>query len=179
MTQGELFRPWHEFDHPDYGRIEIGGWVKMSSRLPAPFMLKDLVHRNASAVIFSAKNTPEISLEIIEVKALGDGLTRVRTRLANAGAIPSMSYQAQKNKLYPRDTLALSGPAVKVVAGGEINDIYLHQVAFKEFQPDWQFLIVPGFGKVEHEFLVSGSGSLTIVYHSRHAGKLSKTITLQ
>ncbi|MBU4268771.1 MAG: hypothetical protein KJ808_08005 [Acidobacteria bacterium] len=36
-----------------------------------------------------------------------------------------------------------------------------------------------GFGKEEHEFLVSGSGSLTIAYQSRHAGKLSKTITLK
>ena len=57
----------------------------MSSRLPAPFMLKDLVHRNASAVIFSAKNTPEISLEILETKSMGNGLTRVRTRLATPG----------------------------------------------------------------------------------------------
>ncbi len=179
LTQGELYKPWREFDHPHYGKIEIGGWVKMSSRLPAPFMLKDLVHRNASAVIFSAKSTPDISLEIIETKAMGNGLTRVRTRLANAGAIPSMSYQARKNKLYPQDTLALSGSGIKVVAGGEIQDIYLHQVAFKEFRPELQFLIVPGFGKVEHEFLVSGSGRLTIAYQSRHAGKLSKSITLK
>ena len=73
----------------------------------------------------------------------------------------------------------MSGSGIKVVAGGEIHDIYLHQVAFKEFRPELQFLIVPGFGKVEHEFLVSGSGSLTIVYQSRHAGKLSKSITLK
>ena len=161
LTQGELYKPWHEFNHPVYGKIEIGGWVKMSSRLPAPFMLKDLVHRNASAVIFSAKNTPEISLEVFETKSMGNGLTRIRTRLANARAIPSMSYQARKSKLYPQDMLLLNGSGIKVVAGGEINDSYLDQVTYKEFRPEMQFLIVPGFGKVEHEFLVSGSGSLT------------------
>jgi hypothetical protein len=90
-----------------------------------------------------------------------------------------MSYQARKNKLYPQDMLTLSGAGIKVVAGGEINDIYLHQVAFKEFRPELQFLVVPGFGKVEHEFLVSGSGSLTVAYQSRHAGNLSKTVTLE
>jgi hypothetical protein len=179
LTQGELYKPWHEFDHPAYGKIEIGGWVKMSSRLPATFMLKDLVHRNASAVIFSAKNAPEVSLEIFETKALGNGLTRVRTRLVNAKAIPSMSFQARKSKLYPQDMLTLGGPGIKVVAGGEINDIYLHQVTFKEFRPELQFLTVPGFGKVEHEFLVSGSGNLTVTYQSRHTGKRSKTVTLQ
>jgi hypothetical protein len=179
LAQGELYKPWHEFDHPDYGKIEIGGWVKMSSRLPAPFMLKDLVHRNASAVIFSAKNTPEVSLEIFETQAMGNGLTRVRTSLTNAKAMPTMSFQAQKNKLYPKDSLTLGGRGIRVVAGGEISDIYLHKVAFKEFRPELQFLVVPGFGKVEHEFLVAGSGSLTLTYQSRHAGKLSRTITLK
>jgi len=178
LAQGELYKPWKAFQHPVFGSIEIGGWVKMSSRLPAPFMLKDLVHRNASAVIFSAKNTPEISLEVFEVKSLGNGLTRIRTRLANSKAIPSMSYQARKNKLYPQDMLFLNGAGIQVVAGGEINDSYLDQVTFKKFRPEIQFLTVPGFGKVEHEFLVSGSGSLTITYQSRHAGKTSKTINL-
>ncbi len=178
LAQGELYKPWRKFDHPAYGKIEIGGWVKMSSRLPAPFMLKDLAHRNAAAVIFSAKNTPEVSLEIIETQALGNGLTRVRTRLANAKAIPTMSYQAQKNKLYPKDTLILGGAGLTIVAGGEIQDIYLHKVAFKEFRPELQLLAVPGFGKVEHEFLVAGSGTLTITYRSRHAGRISKTVAL-
>jgi zinc carboxypeptidase len=59
LAQGELYKPWESYSHPTYGEIEIGGWVKFSSRLPAPFMLKDLVHRNAMAMIFAAKQTPE------------------------------------------------------------------------------------------------------------------------
>lgn len=47
LAQGELFKPWKPFKHPQSGDIEIGGWVKMSSRLPHPFMLPDLVHRKA------------------------------------------------------------------------------------------------------------------------------------
>jgi hypothetical protein len=38
---------------------------------------------------------------------------------------------------------------------------------------------VPGFGKVEHQFLVEGSGSITISYDSRHAGKITKTVELK
>ena len=33
----ELYKPWKPFKHPTYGDIEIGGWVKMSSRLPPSF----------------------------------------------------------------------------------------------------------------------------------------------
>ena len=83
LAQGELYVQWKPYKHPDYGDIEIGGWTKMSTRLPAPFMLKDLVHRNASAVLFSAKNAPEVSMELLEVKKISEKLNRIRIRLIN------------------------------------------------------------------------------------------------
>jgi hypothetical protein len=68
VAQGEMFVDWKPFNHPVYGEIEIGGWVKMSSRLPQLFMLPELVHRNAAVVLLAAENTPEISMEVFEVK---------------------------------------------------------------------------------------------------------------
>lgn len=179
VAQGELYKPWKAFNHPEYGDIEIGGWVKMSSRLGAPFMIKDLVHRNAMAVLFSAKHLPEVSLDVIEVKPLGGGLFRVRTRLSNPKAMPSMSYLAQRAKLYPQDMLTVSGPGSKVVAGGLLVDPYRDQALYKKDRPEIQFLIVPGFGKIEHQFLVEGKGEITLHYTSRHGGKLAKTVKLE
>ena len=179
LVQGELYKPWKPFKHPTYGDIEIGGWIKFSSRMPAPFMLKDEVHRNASAVIFTAKQTPDIKLEIMEVKKMDKGIFRIRTRLSNSQAIPTMSYHAQKVKLYPQDMLKLSGKNVKVLAGGLLNNVYLDRVTYKEFRPDVQLFFVPGFGKVDHQFLVFGKGTATIEYKSRHGGKLKKTIKLR
>ncbi len=179
LTQGELYKPWHPFKHPTYGDIEIGGWVKMSTRLPSPFMLEDLVHRNASAVIFSAKNTPEVSLEVFEVKKIGKNLYRIRTRLVNSKAMPTMSYQAQKVNLYPKDSLTITATNAKVIAGGQLQDKYRDKVVYKKFRPEIQFLFVPGFGKVEHQFLVSGKGTIKIIYKSRHAGQITKSIELK
>jgi len=176
VVQGELYKPWKPFKHPDYGDVEIGGWVKMSSRLGAPFMIKDLVHRNAMAVLFTAKHLPEVSLEAVEVKALGGNLYRVRTRLSNPKAMPTMSYLAQKTKLYPQDTLKVSG--AKVVAGGVLLDPYRDLAAYKKDKPGLQFMVVPGFGKVEHQFLVEGKGEIKIEYGSRHGGKIVKTVKL-
>ncbi len=179
VDQGELYKPWKPFKHPEYGDVEIGGWVKMSSRLGAPFMIKDLVHRNAMAALFTAKHLPEVSLEVLEVKPLGGDLYRVRTRLANPKAIPSMSYLAQKVNLYPKDTLTVTGPGAKVVAGGLLTDPYRDQVTYKKDRPEIQFLAVPGFGKVEYQFLVEGKGEITLRYASRHGGKLTKAIKLE
>ena len=176
VVQGELYKSWKPFKHPVYGDIEIGGWVKMSERLGAPFMIKDLAHRNAMAVIFTAKHMPEVSLEVTEVKPVANNLYRIRTRLANAKAMPTMSYTAQKTNLYPKDMLKVSG--AKVVAGGVLNDPFMNLVTYKKFKPEVQFLFVPGFGKIEHEFLVEGRGPITIGYESRHAGKLTQTLKL-
>ncbi|MDP2914151.1 MAG: M14 family metallopeptidase [Candidatus Aminicenantes bacterium] len=176
VVQGELYKPWKPFKHPVYGDIEIGGWVKISERLGAPFQIKDLAHRNAMAVIFTAKHMPEVSLEVTEVKAMAKNLYRIRTRLANPKAMPTMSYSAQKANLYPKDMLKVSG--AKVVAGGVLNDPFMNLVTYKKYKPEIQFLFVPGFGKIEHEFLVEGRGSITISYESRHAGKLTKTVKL-
>jgi hypothetical protein len=178
LAQGELYKEWTPYQHPTYGEIEIGGWVKFSSRLSAPFMLKDLVHRNAMAIIFSAKNTPEVSLDVFDVEEISDNLYRVRTRLHNARAIPTMSALSQKNKLYPKDMLTVSGENAKVLAGGTLNDVHRDDVTYKEHRPELQFLVVPGFGKVEHQFLISGQGPVEINYSSRWAGNLSKTVEL-
>jgi hypothetical protein len=179
LAQGELYKPWAAFKHPLYGDIEIGGWVKMSSRLSAPFMIKDLVHRNSMNVIFSAKQVPEVGLEVTGVQPAGKNLYRLRTRLVNSKAIPTMSYYAQKVNLYPKDTLRVEGPSAKIVAGGQLTDPYGDQVVYKKHRPEVQFLVVPGFGKIEHEFLVEGKGTITVTYESRHAGKIRKTVQIE
>ncbi|HHF51804.1 MAG TPA: hypothetical protein ENL46_03865 [Candidatus Aminicenantes bacterium] len=179
LAQGELYKSWTAYNHPTYGDIEIGGWVKLSSRLPAPFMLKDLVHRNAMAVLFSAQNTPEVNMDIFEVKKLENDLYRLRVRLTNAKAIPTMSYYAQQHKLYPKDFLLVSGNNIKVLAGGKLQNKYTDTASYKEHKPELQLLFVPGFGSVEYQFLVSGKGSVEIKYDSRHGGKVTKTLQLK
>ena len=92
--------------------------------------------------------------------------------------MPSITYLSVKNKLYPKDILKVSGKSASVVAGGELTNLFTDKVTYKEFKPEVQFIQVPGFGKVEYQFLVSGKGDLTIDYSSRKAGKLSEKITL-
>ena len=176
MAQGELFKDWKKFDHPTYGEIEIGGWVKMSSRLPHPFMLNDLVHRNASVVLYSAEQTPEIEMDVFEVKSIGKNLHQVRIRLHNKNGLPSMSAYAVSKKLYPQDMLKVSG--AKVLAGGKLTDKYFNKTSYKEYKPEIQFLSVPGFGNVEYQFVIEGKGNVTFSYESRKAKNVSTTMKL-
>jgi hypothetical protein len=178
VVQGELYKPWTKFNHPVYGEIEIGGWTKMSSRLPHPFMLQDLVHRNASAVIFSAAQTPEIRVELMEKEKIGKDLYQVRIRLLNEHAIPSLTYQSMKNRSHRKDILKISGPSIQVHAGGELLDAHMNQTVYKEYKPQIQFVHMPGFGKMEYQFLISGKGDVRVDYSSLKAKDQKLEFTL-
>jgi hypothetical protein len=65
-----------------------------------------------------------------------------------------------------------------VVAGGELQDPYMDKASYKQYKPEIQFIQVPGFGKVEYEFLLSGKGKVRIDYSSVKAVDQSLEITL-
>lgn len=176
LAQGEMYKEWKTYMHPTYGEIEIGGWVKMTSRLPQIFMLQELVHRNASVVFLAAENTPEISMEVFEVKDIGKNLNQVRVRLKNKNGLPTMTTDSYKNKLYTPDMLKVSG--AKVVAGGRINDYRLNKVDYKDHKPEIQFFSVPSYGVVEYQFLIEGKGEVTFTYESQKANNLKTSMKL-
>ncbi len=177
LAQGELYKDWKPFKHPQYGDIEIGGWVKFSSRLSHTFMLQDLVHRNASAVLFSAQHLPHIKMEIFDKKKIGKNLYKIRVRLENTKGISSMSEHSWQKKVYTPDMLKLSG--AKVIASGLISDVRLDKVNYKEHKPEIQFLRIGSYGKLEYEFIVEGKGEVKLEYKSRKANNLSTQIIMR
>ncbi len=179
VAQGEMYKPWKPFTHPQFGEIEIGGWVKMSSRLPHPFMLTDLVHRNASAVLFAASQTPDVTLEVLPVEKMANGLSKLRVRLSNAGSIPSMTFSAAQRRIHPRDLLRVSGKGITVVSGGPVSGSPIEEVQYAAHRPELQFLQVPGNGKVEFQFLLTGAGEAEVVYTGRKAGTVRTTVALK
>ncbi|MFQ6091625.1 MAG: hypothetical protein ACE5OR_02905 [bacterium] len=173
-----MFRDWKEFDHPHFGKIEIGGWRAFSTRIPPTFMLPEMAHRNASLVLFAAKHAPEIELEVIEVKKLGDDLHRIRVRASNANAIPTLSSKALSKNLTRRDILKIEGSGFEVVSGGIIEDIHLDRVNPVEYKPWMIFTTIPSFGKREVQWIVKGQGKATITIDSVKAKDRSLTIDL-
>ena len=178
LTQGQMFRDWKPFHHPQFGDIEIGGWRTFTSRIPQPFMLHELVHRNASMVIFTATQTPKVSLELIEVKDLGNGLKRVRVRADNSSAMPTLSAKAMRSDILRPDIFKIEGSGIEVVSGGIIDDILYDRVSFVEHRP-WIILTnVPSFGKRDIQWIVKGTGNATVSYDAMKAANQTLTIKL-
>ena len=178
LAQGEMFRDWQKFDHPQLGEIEIGGWRTFTRRIPPDFMIHEMLHRNASLVIFTAKQTPEIKLELLELKDLGGDLYRIRVRAGNKQAIPTLSKRALKHDLVRKDILRLEGKRVEVVSGGILTDIHLNEYAPVEHRPQMVFTSMPPFGKRDVQWIVKGKGKVKIVFDSVKAADREMEVEL-
>lgn len=176
VAHGYLFKEWEKYDHPQYGEVELGGWIKYSSRLEHPFMLMDMIHRNASQVLFSGNQTPLVNMDIINKKSIGKGLTQIDVCLKNSNAMPTLTMHSVKKKLFVFDNLSISG--VEVVAGGEITDLANQKVKFKEFQPESHFFYIPGESVRYFRYIVKGSGNATLNYKATKAKDITKKIKI-
>lgn len=169
VNQGVMFRDWEKFDHSQYGEVEIGGWRKLTTRIPPTFMLQEMVHRNASLVIMVARNTPEIKLEVMETKKLAGDLTRLRVRVSNKNAIPSISARALRYDLVRKDIIKIEGSGIQVVSGGILDDAVLDRLQPVEYRPWMLFASIPSFGATEVQWIVKGKGRATITYEALKA----------
>src|SRR5271157_2617174 len=81
---------WYEFDHPQLGKVELGGWdlVHSWSNPPAEF-LENEIKRFPKWLIWHALISPKLNLREANVTALGDNTYRVRVVVENTGWLPS------------------------------------------------------------------------------------------
>jgi len=178
---GAQFVPWAPVKHPLYGEIEVGGFVKQSQRVPPPFLIEELCHRNAAFVIYHADQMPRVVWDEVTVETLGPETSSVTASVRNTRSLPSVSGQAARRKVGLPDTLSLSGPGLTVVAGGTLVNRDTGEVAPAERTPGTLRLEggVAGGETARVRWFVRGKGSAAVKYTSQKAGTLEKAVTLR
>ncbi|MCA9286001.1 MAG: hypothetical protein KDA22_12330, partial [Phycisphaerales bacterium] len=74
---GAGFVEWKAFDHPQLGRVEIGGFVPGFTINPPPELLDELGAKQAAFATEILKRLPVLAIEAPVVDALGDGVYRI------------------------------------------------------------------------------------------------------
>jgi murein tripeptide amidase MpaA len=92
---------WRPFDHPQLGRVEIGGWNKVKAfNNPPPHRLEAEVARFPQWLLWQAMVSPKLEVRETAVTALGDDTWRVRLVVENTGWLPTyVTKMALKHKL--------------------------------------------------------------------------------
>ena len=92
---------WYEFDHPQLGKVELGGWdwLHTWTNPPVAFLEKE-IRAFPDWLIWQALISPRLELLEAKVSPLGDGAYRVRMVVENTGWLPSyVTKKALEKKL--------------------------------------------------------------------------------
>ncbi|MFW5697618.1 MAG: M14 family metallopeptidase [Fimbriimonadaceae bacterium] len=86
---GKGFIDWYEFEHPQLGKVELGGWDMLEAfRNPPAKFLEAEVTPLAEWCVWLGSITPSLELRDVQVENLGE-VSRVRLAVQNAGWLPT------------------------------------------------------------------------------------------
>jgi len=87
---GRGFVNWEKFDHPQYGEVEIGGWVNnYFTQNPPPEFTTAEWRKNCLFELKRAELLAFLNIAAVKVEPLGDKLFRVRAIIENTGYLPT------------------------------------------------------------------------------------------
>jgi hypothetical protein len=162
---------WHEYDHPTYGKIEIGGTKKEWGRTPVSFLIEEECHRNMAYTLYHAGQMPRLGITEVSVTNLSAGLYKVWVTMDNGRLIPTRSSQDVSNHISPPDIVTLSGPEVKVLSAGRVTDRFFKRVEAVKQRPERVELdTISGMSAVRVQFIVSGKGRFKVTLDSAKGG---------
>jgi len=179
---GDEYIEWAPFDHPEYGRVEMGGWKKTYGRVPPRFMNEELAHRNMAFTLYQADEMPLLRMGEPTVERVGGDVYRVRVELINDKIVPTITGKAAQNHVVPPDLLTIDG-RVDVVTAGIVQDKFRPGPTDRIDQHDLRRILfhsgLPGETRRMVEYVVRGSGAVTIRYASVKGGTAEARVQLR
>jgi hypothetical protein len=87
---GKGYVDWYAFNHPQLGKVELGGWDSQNyfGNPPLKFLEKE-IRVFPEWIIWHALISPKLSLHSAEVKTIAKGTYRVRLVVENNGWLPT------------------------------------------------------------------------------------------
>jgi hypothetical protein len=173
---------WTPFDHPQYGPVEMGGQKKLAGRVNPRFMSMELFHRNMAFTLYHADVMPLMSMGEPTVERVEGDVFRVRVPIRNERLIPTITVKARQNKVVRPDILSVEGD-VDIITAGWVADEHRPGPLDRIDQAELDRILVrsghPGRTTRIVEYLVRGSGSMTIEYAALKGGTVRSTVQLR
>ena len=181
---GEGFVEWYEFDHPQLGPVELGGWnTAYCIRNPPLHLLEAEVAPHADWAIWHVLISPLLRVRATDVAAVGADTWRVRVVVENAGWLPTnVTQKAIERKIVRpveaeitlRDGVDLVGTDRKVELG------QLSGRALKNNMSLYSGVNDPTTDRAKAEWVVRGPEGAVVQVEVRHqrAGVVRAEVSL-
>ena len=181
---GKGYVDWYPFDHPQLGKVEIGGWNKIFAiHNPPAHLLERELEKFPKWIVWQALLSPKMELVHAGAEHLGNDAYRIRLVVQNSGWLPSyVSKEGLKRQIVRpvRAEIELASGCT-LVSGKQRQEIgQLEGRAYKHsglsFWPDPE----PTGDRAVAEWVVQAKPGAAIGLIARHerAGAVSARITL-
>ena len=181
---GAAHRTWRPFDHPQLGKVEIGGWDRFHAFGNPPLaLLERELARFPRWLLWQALCSPKLELVDAGASALGDGTWKVTLVIQNTGWLPTyVSKRALARKTVRGIVAEIELPAGASLASGKTRDDVgqLEGKAYKHtgvsFWPDYNVTD----DRMKLEWVVRGEPGAALAITARHerAGTVRASVTL-
>lgn len=177
---GQVFKNFTEYEHPQYGKVLIGGLNKWSARVTPTFMLEEECHRNFAFTMFHADQMPILSFGKTEVTKAGP-LWVLTVEVKNEKLMPTRSGLARQKQIGTNDLMLCDSG--KIAAAGTLSswtdtriDPVRHELNRIQLEGG-----IPGRSGVIFRYYLSGNegDTVTLRYQAEKAKGIEAKVVLR
>jgi murein tripeptide amidase MpaA len=183
-TFPDAYVEWYPFDHPELGKVELGGWDVVHYWFNVPFSrLEGEIAPHSDWALFHLLISPLLDIRSLEVERLGDTAFLVRLVLQNSGWLPTnVSAKALERAAVRGIEVELDVPeGAGVVAGDVKTDAGQLQGRVDKRSTTWWGNDESTGDRTKLEWVIEASAGTEIGIEARHsrAGTERRRVTLQ
>jgi murein tripeptide amidase MpaA len=184
VLAGKGYIDWYPFEHPQLGKVELGGWDMLYAwRNPPPPLLEKELARFPEWLLWHALVSPKLERHSAQVEALGEGTYRVQLVVHNTGWLPTNITKHALNKKLVRAVVAeIDLPEGASLKSGKPRSEHgqLEGRAYKPSSPLGWNAADPTTDRLKLEWVVQApaGGELTITVRHERAGVVREVLSL-
>jgi hypothetical protein len=118
QSEGARFLPWKNFEHPELGPVEIGGFAPFARSEPPLADWATIAQKELDFLLTLGADLPRIAITDFSAKRLSPGLVEVEAVLLNDALLPVANKAAQRAQSARPLRVRLVLPAGAKLAGG-------------------------------------------------------------
>ncbi|HTQ10515.1 MAG TPA: M14 family metallopeptidase, partial [Fimbriimonadaceae bacterium] len=185
---GNGYVAWREFDHPQLGKVEIGGWDHMYAfRNPPAEYLEAEVKPLGEWVAWQAACSPCLELRGVQTEPVGDKHVRIRFAVQNTGWLPTNVSKIAVDRKLCRGVIGEIFKDGKPLEGkGETEPSWLHSGSIRQDAGQLRgWSLVAAGGSMDttddvaiFQWVVDAGASYDLVARHERAGVVRHTVSV-
>jgi murein tripeptide amidase MpaA len=181
---GKGYISWYPFDHPQLGKVELGGWNALYAfRNPPPEFLEKEIAPFADWCVWHLLISPKLELFDVEAKPLGANAYRVRMVVHNTGWLPTyITKKANEKKVVRGIVCEIELPEGATLETGKPREELgqLEGRAYKSVAPVGWAVADPTDDRAKVEWVVRApnGGAVKLIARHERAGTVRAEVKL-